>query len=275
MGMTRKLRRLALLLLSCSGGFHFAAQADNWFDGLESTMYLGVGKGYHNKIVPGLEQGLNNDVLFVVSGDVKWGNFFIETPMHRSGANIYSASIGYRFYQEQQHSWDVIASNYNMWLPDNRVSSASPQLDGLHIRNGDSITALRYQYQQRQHLFEAEAGLDVDSHHGAVGRLSYSYLLPWRNVDLYLNTALTWEGAKVVNYYYGVHADEVRLDRPLYVAGAGLKTHLGVSAIYPLAENWQLDGSIGVNLFSHNYLRSPLVTRSQEEIAIVMVRYVF
>jgi MipA family protein len=275
MGMTRTLRRLALLLLSCSGCLSFAANADNWFDGLESTIYFGVGKGYHNMLVPGLEQGLNNDVLFVVSGDVKWGNFFIETPMHRRGTNIFSASIGYRFYQEQQHSWDVIASNYNMWLPDNRVSSASPQLDGLHIRKGDAIRAVRYQYQQQQHLFAAEAGYDMDSHHGAIGRLSYSYLLPWRNVDLYLNTALTWEGAKVVNYYYGVHPDEVRTDRPLYVAGAGLKTHLGVSAIYPLAENWQLDGSVGLNLFSRNYLRSPLVTRSQEEVAIMMVRYVF
>jgi outer membrane scaffolding protein for murein synthesis (MipA/OmpV family) len=134
---------------------------------------------------------------------------------------------------------------------------------------------LRYQYQHQQHLLGVEAGLDLINHRGAIGRISYSYLLPWRNLDLYLNAALTLEAAKVVDYYYGVHTDEVRPDRPFYRPGAGLKTHLGITAIYPLAENWQLDGSFGLNFFSSSYLDSPLVTRSNEQLTIVMVRYVF
>ncbi len=100
-------------------------------------------------------------------------------------------------------------------------------------------------------------------------------MLPWRNLDLYLNAALTFEPAKVVNYYYGVAAVEATADLPQYRADAGIKTHLGVSAIYPLAEHWQLDGSVGVNLFSSSYLDSPLVSRSHEQVTILMVRYVF
>jgi MipA family protein len=252
-----------------------ANSTDSWFDDLTSTLYLGVGKGYHHTLVPGLEQEFNQGLLFVVTGELTWGNFFIETPMHRSGAYIYSVSIGYRFYQQQEHSFDLIASNYNVWLPDNKVSSATPQLDGLAIRLGDSVHGVRYQFQSQQHLLGVETGVDFVSHRGAIGRLSYSYLLPWRNLDLYLNAALTFETAKVVNYYYGVASEEVRPDRPLYQPDAGLKTHLGISAIYPLAEYWQLDGSVGVNLFNHSYLDSPLVTSSHEKMAMLMVRYVF
>lgn len=263
-----------LLLIFCS-----ATSAEenpkHWYDGLESTIYLGIGKGFQRTLVPGLEQELDQGLLFVLTGDIRWGNFFIETPIHRSGAYVYSASIGYRFYQQQEHSWDLIASNYNVWLPDNKTSSASPQLDGLAIRNGDSVHALRYQYQYQQHAIGVEAGVDLIDHRGLISRVSYSYLLPWRNLDLYLNAALTFEAAKVVDYYYGVHPDEVRPERPLYQPGAGLKTHLGMTAIYPLAENWQLDGSVGLNFFSSSYLDSPLVTRSHEQVAIVMVRYVF
>ena len=263
------------LLFGVCSFFTTAETPESWFDGLESTIYLGVGKGFQSTLVPGLEQELEQGLLFVVTGDLRWGNFFIETPIHRSGAYVYSASIGYRFYQQQGHSWDLITSNYNIWIPENKTSTASPQLDGLTIRNGDSVHALRYQYQHQQHAIGVEAGVDLLNHRGVIGRVSYSYLLPWRNLDLYLNAALTFEASKVVDYYYGVHPDEVRPDRPLYRPDAGLKTHLGMTAIYPLAENWQLDGSVGLNFFSSSYLDSPMVTRSHEQVAIVMVRYVF
>jgi outer membrane protein len=267
-----------LIFSSCSCFANADTPApQSWFDDLEGTLYLGVGKGYHHTLVPGLdqEQEINQGLLFVVTGELTWGNFFIETPMHRQGAHVYSASVGYRFYQQQQHSWDLISSNYNVWIPDNKISSATPQLTGLQIRNSDTLNSLRYQYQIKQHLIGVEAGFDLVSHHGAIGRISYSYLLPWRNLDLYLNAALTFEPAKVVNYYYGVAPEEVTPERPLYRAGAGIKTHVGISAIYPLAEHWQLDGSVGVNLFSRNYLDSPLVNRSHEQVTILMVRYVF
>lgn len=268
-----------LLFASCSWQT-LAAEPESswssrWLDDFEGTVYLGVGKGFHQTIVPGLEDELHNGLLFVLTGELKWRNFFIETPMHRSGAYIYSAAFGYRFYQQHNHSIDLIASNYNVWLPDNKVSTATPQLNGLHIRDADSVNSLRYQYQWRQHLFGVESGVDVLSHQGIINRLSYSYLWPWRNLDIYLNAALTFESNKVVTYYYGVSAAESRPDRPMYRPGAGLKTHLGLSALYPLAENWQLDGSLGLNLFSHQYLDSPLVTKKQEYMAILMVRYVF
>lgn len=265
---------IALLFSLCHG----AAQADTtegWFEGIEGTFYLGVGTGAQQTLVPGLEKELDQKLLFLFTGDARWGNFFLETPIHRTGPNLNMTAVGYRFYQQQEHSWDVLASNYNTWVPGNKTSTASPQLTGLHIRLADSIQALRYQYQSQQHLLGAEFGVDILSHKGAIGRLSYSYVLPWRNLDFYLNAALSVESDKVVNYYYGVHPDEVGPERPLYQAGAGLKAHLGITAIYPLASKWQLDGSVGVNLFSHSYLDSPLVTRSHEQLAIVMVRYVF
>lgn len=265
---------LALLLNLCQASA-LADTTDGWFDGIESTFYLGVGKATQQTLVPGLENELDQGLLFLFTGDVRWGKFFLETPIHRTGTNINMTAIGYRFYQQHVHSWDVIASNYNTWLPDNKTSSASPQLAGLHIRKGDSVHAIRYQYQSQQHLLGVELGVDVLSHRGAIGRFSYSYVFPWRNLDFYLNAALSFESEKVVNYYYGVHPDEVRSDRPLYNAGAGVKAHMGITAIYPLAPKWQLDASLGVNLFSASYLDSPLVSRSHEQLVIVMVRYVF
>ncbi len=251
------------------------ASAASWLDDVESTFYLGVGKGYQQALVPGLEKNFNSAVLIVLTGDVKFHNFFIETPIHRNGAAIYGAAVGYQFYQRDNHSWDVLANNYNVWLPDNRTSDATPELTGLHIRNADSVVGLRYQYQAERHQLSVESGMDQAAHHGVISRVSYSYFLPWRNLDLYFNAALTYESAKTVNYYYGIHSDETGPARPYYQAGAGVKTHLGVSAIYPLAEHWLLDANLGVNLFSHQYLDSPVVTAQREELAVLMVRYVF
>lgn len=275
------LQTLLLCILLCCAGPTVAATetsqsvVSDWLDDFEGTFYLGVGKGFHNTLVPGLGDQINSGLRLILTGDVKWRNFFIETPMHRSGASIYSAAFGYRLFEQEQHSLDIIAINYNIGLPDKEVNNATSQLHGLRIREADAVNSLRYQYQWQQHLFGVEAGVDVLSHQGSVNRLSYSYLLPWRNLDIYFNAALTFESSKVLNYYYGVSETESRPDRPVYRPGAGFKTHFGVSAIYPLAEHCQLDGSIGLNLFSQHYLDSPLVTRRQESMAILMVRYVF
>lgn len=264
-----------LVMASFAGADTSEPSTNGWRDDFDGTLYLGVGKGFHQTLVPGLERELNNDLLFVISGELQWRNFFIETPIHRSGTYIYSATIGYRFYQHEQHSWDLIASNYNVWLPNKKTSSATPQLEGLKARAPDSLNAIRYQFLWQQHVFGFESGIDLAAHHGIITRLSYSYLLPCRNLDVYLSTALTLESSNVVNYYYGIDADEARPGRALYRAGAGYKTHFGVSAVYPLAKHWQLDASVGLNLFSRNYRQSPVVTRDQEKLMVVMVRYVF
>jgi outer membrane protein len=67
---------------------------------------------------------------------------------------------------------------------------------------------------------------------------------------------------KYVNYYYGVAADEVRADRPLYEGASTANVEVGVRADYSPSKHHSLFLDLGTTRFGKGIKDSPLVERT-------------
>jgi outer membrane protein len=78
-----------------------------------------------------------------------------------------------------------------------------------------------------------------------------------------------------VDYYYGVRADEVRLDRAFYQGEAGLNTEFGVRAMYMFDQHQMLMLDFAVTSLASEIKDSPLVDTSTESRVVLGYIYRF
>jgi outer membrane protein len=76
-----------------------------------------------------------------------------------------------------------------------------------------------------------------------------------------------------VDYYYGVRADEVRIDRAFYQGEAGLNTEVGVRGIYMIDQKQMIMLDLAVTSLATEIKDSPLVDSSTE--SRVMLGYIY
>lgn len=261
------------LLLTVSSRCHAS------WDELEFTGYLAMGAGHQRALIAPLDRTVNKKLLLNLSADLQYRNFFIESDDRRNVMRYGSGLLGYHLQQQEDRALSIIGTNYNDAIGPDLITGFGrfhlPELDGLQLRDSDFLLGLRYQRFWQQHYVAVEIGQDIESHYSQQLRLIYSYRQPLRNWDLYYNVGLSFSAARLVNYYYGVSADESQSDRPVYNAGAGQQLHLGISALYPLSPDWLLELGLAVNGFSRAYTNSPLVNRDGEFRSLVKFRYVF
>lgn len=74
--------------------------------------------------------------------------------------------------------------------------------------------------------------------------------------------AATWLDARVVSYYYGVEADEVRAGRGAYDAGSTVNTEVGLRLDYRPAPQHTVFADLGSTALGREIRNSPLVERS-------------
>ncbi len=70
-----------------------------------------------------------------------------------------------------------------------------------------------------------------------------------------------WMSARLVDYYYGVHADEAMPGRPAYQGRDTVNVGAGIAADLRLNRSWSLLGGVHVTRFGSGIEDSPIVTR--------------
>lgn len=71
--------------------------------------------------------------------------------------------------------------------------------------------------------------------------------------------ALRWQDADLVDYYYGVRADEATLARPAYAPGSAMTPELSLLATRPLSARWTLFARAGHSRYPDAIADSPVV----------------
>jgi outer membrane scaffolding protein for murein synthesis (MipA/OmpV family) len=218
--------------------------------------------------------------------DMSYKGFFIQTNSRRSSTLLGSAEMGYQITVQNNWQIDVILKAYLEGYDPAEIiddqEKSIPQLAGLTERDYTSGIALRYSHFYKNALFyidlaaartgEDEQGDDIN---GLIIDSFYSYLLPYRNWDIYFNAGLTYYDQALVDYYIGVNANEVTSSRPLYEADGGFRAQLEVYAQYPLSQSWSFNAGITQSFYSHDVKNSPLVDKSKLTQFMVGVLYVF
>jgi len=213
--------------------------------------------------------------------DISYKGFFLQTNQRRSVAVLGGAEFGYQLLVKDNWQIDVIAKGYMFGYDPNVLiddSGADKDLfSGLKERENTGGVALRYSRYfdnaifsidfAHAHAEEDATGLIVDSF--------YSYLLPYRNWDIYFGGGITYYDQDLIDYYIGINPDEVTANRPLYTADSGFRAQLEVYAQYPLSASWSFNAGITQSFYNNKIKRSPLVNKNKLIQVMLGAHYVF
>lgn len=242
---------------------------------------------YDPVIIAGIEQ---DELLhYFMPGllfDISYKGFFLQTNQRRSNALLGGTEFGYQLVVEQNWQLDVIAKAYMQgYDPAAEIEYSSGDeklLAGLRERNVTLGIALRYSQYFENSLFTLDLAATTSgddefdkSVRGVIIDSFYSYLLPYRNWDIYFGAGLTYFSQDIVDYYIGVGSDEVNENRPKYTAKGGLRGQVEFYAQHPLSASWSFNAGITHSLYSSNVKKSPLVDTNQVTQVMLGVLYVF
>jgi outer membrane scaffolding protein for murein synthesis (MipA/OmpV family) len=256
-------------------------------DSFEWQFILDLSLIYDPKIIAGIKQ---EDLLqYFMPGilvDLSYKGFFLQTNQRRSNAFLGGTELGYQLLIEDNWQLDLIAKAYMQGYDSESLieygGGDDNLLSGLREREATIGLALRYSYYFKEALFSldivsAHSGDDEYGNHvsGLIIDSFYSYLLPYRNWDIYFGAGLTYFSQDIVNYYIGVSADEATDIRAEYTADDGFRAQLEVYVQHPLSANWSFNVGLTHSVYSENVQESPLVDTNIVTQVMLGVLYVF
>lgn len=151
----------------------------------------------------------------------------------------------------------------------------TPILNGMEERKGGFWAGAQMEWQNDIATISLEWLSEVSGDSdGAV--LNLGIERTWHIGDSYMLTprvVLSRVDKNYVDYYYGVRADEVRIDRAFYQGEAGLNTEVGVRGIYMIDQKQMIMLDLAVTSLATEIKDSPLVDSSTE--SRVMFGYIY
>lgn len=256
-------------------------------DAFEWQFILDLSVVYDPKIVIGIKQ---DEVLhYLMPGllvDISYKGFYLQTNQRRSNTVLGGTEFGYQLLIEDNWQLDLIAKAYMQGYDSETLIKYgigdNELLAGLKERDSTLGFALRYSQYFESALFTLDFAYGtsgVDTEDKVIGGIIidsfYSYLIPYRNWDIYLGAGLTYFSQDIVNYYIGVSPDEVTDFRGEYNAKAGYRAQLEVFAQHPLSQSWSFNTGITYSIFSSDVKESPLVDTNYTTQVMIGVQYVF
>jgi len=242
---------------------------------------------YDPTIIAGIEQeNLSDYLLPGLLVDISYKGFYLQTNQRRSHVLLGATELGYQLFIEDNWQLDLILKAYMQGFDSQSLidhGGGDPELlVGLKEREVTIGAAIRYSQYFEDALFRLDfaygsSGEDEKENHvgGLIIDSFYSYLLPYKNWDIYLGVGLSYFSQDIINYYIGVSPDEVLATRPEYEAEAGFRAQAEIYAQYPVSESWSFHTGITHSYFSSNVKDSPLVDTNQVTQVTLGVMYVF
>ena len=243
-------------------------------------LMLGISAVYDPEILKGVDNTEFEDYLEIPLWiDMSYKGFFIRSNKRR--ATTYSGEVGYELVANNDWGLDLISKTYLPEINPDEIfadqGKVIPILQGLKNREFAGGFALRYNQYQDNSIFTLEfaylKSLEISNNWLIEG--FYSYLIPYRNWDIYLGTGLTYYSSDVVNYYVGVSADEVTQFRSKYSPSSGFRAQFEFFAQHPISENWSFNVGITQNYYSKSIAHSPIIYHANITQLLVGLRYVY
>jgi outer membrane protein len=255
-------------------------------DDFEWQFLLDLSFAYKPTIIAGIEQ---DELLHYftpgVLVDISYKGFFLQSNPRRSNIIREGIEFGYQVIVEDNWQLDLIIAKGYMQGYDYETLieyDNDELLAGLRRRESTFGSAIRYSQYLQDALFTIDvfyggSGYDVNNNYveGIIIDSFYSYLLPYKNWDIYLGAGLTYFSQDIINYYIGVDNSEVLATRPEHTAKASFRGQAEVYALYPLSASWSFHTGITQSVFSNNVKESPLVDTNLETQVMLGVLYVF
>jgi len=244
---------IALLCLPLS-----AQESDR---GQESSWGLGLGVVSSQKAYTDIDRDTN------VIPFISYENEYIEV----LGPNLKYKLPGFELNNSNKFNFNLVGE-YD--FSDNDPDE-TPILNGMEERDGGFWVGAQVEWQNElvnvSLEFLTEAAGDSD---GSIFNLGFERT--WTIGERYMVTprvVLSRVDKNYVDYYYGVRAEETRVDRAFYQGEAGMNTEVGVRGIYMIDQQQMMMLDLAVTSLATEIKDSPLVDSSTE--SRVMLGYVY
>jgi len=173
------------------------------------------------------------------------GQFFVRGP-----------SVGYRFIQTDSFALDAIGK----WRFDGYDEDDSRDLEGMSDRHmtvdGGAAVSLFGDWG----TLKLTALTDMLSEHdGQEITLAYSKEFTQDKITITPSIGLSWQSSNLLDYYYGVEANEARAGRAAYDAGSDLAWYIGLGGEYKLDEKWTAMAGVVYEKHGSEITDSPIV----------------
>ncbi len=218
--------------------------------------------------------------------DISYKGFFLQTNSRRSSTIIDGGEFGYQITVQNNWQLDLIFKAYIDGFDAAEIIEEQdkyiPRLEGLNARNLTGGIALRYSrfFDDAVFYIDFASARAFENNQGdyATGLIIdsfYSYLVPYRNWDIYFGAGLTYYDQSLIDYYIGIDTSEVTSIRPLHRADSAFRGQLEIYAQHPLSENWSFNVGVTQSFYSSNIKKSPLVDSNKLTEFMLGVLYVF
>lgn len=172
----------------------------------------------------------------IINGRFQWKGLFIENHAEDSHGLV----LGYGLLERPDWSLDLLLTSKH--FRSRHDGEAWRSLDA----RADRVAGLRLSGNAGATVWQLNAWRDVSGSHdgfGASAQLGQAWQLG--NWNLHALAGVNYSSAKVLNYYYGVSAQQSAASGlAAYRAGAGLGVAAELGASYPLARHWVLHSTL-------------------------------
>jgi len=175
---------------------------------------------------------------------------------HNPKFYLFGSSLGFHALKEKDFSIDLIGQ----YRFEGYKNDDSAYLNDLKGRRNtfDAGVSLNYLQNWGELRFDALADT-LNRHKGYEFTTSYSKRFQMGDFTFEPYLQGTYQSKKLTDYYYGVHLDEIKADRPFYEPKAGFNSQLGFNVRYQLTQNSLLLANFAATALSNEIQNSPLI----------------
>lgn len=175
---------------------------------------------------------------------------------HNPKFYLFGSSLGFHAINESDFKLDLIGQ----YRFDGYKNDDSVYLNGLKGRKNTFDAGISLNYLQNWGELRFDALADTLGRHKGY-ELTASYSKQFKLNDFMFEPYLqgTYQSKKLVDYYYGVHSDEVLSDRPLYEPKGSFNPQLGLNVRYQLTQNSLLLANFAATSLGNEIKNSPLL----------------
>jgi len=286
--MKKILQHLPLSLLICLSAINptylnaeeVAAEEEVATEEDRNGGFLKLGYGYKIEVSP-YENEVNHFSMFL-NGRYQWHGLFVEAAYGANERNE-GLNIGYNFYNTENWNFDVNTINahgeIHVEIRDQEkiLSQHFDNTDMIGLRATGNFDQTTVQFMLAPYAIDS----DYDDAIYASMWLGRSWQV--KNWELHGSIGLEYRSAAMLDYYYGISAEEATEHFGPYEADAGIDITAQVSASYPITSNILFETYIKHTDFSNSISDSPVMqfvgglddrAKARTEFGI-LVNYVF
>lgn len=196
------------------------------------------------------------------------------------GENAYfdNGELGYRwidrnaFSMESYITFDRERVFFSFWDPGNilltTTSSGSQDtvppveisIDDVERRDWAGLLGHRFNYHKGSQRWSLSVETDITNvHNGQAINLSYQKRWSGDKWQFLVSPSLTWKSENLIDYYYGIDANDNVDSRGFYSGKSGVQKGLSLLYTYQLSEQWQFITSTSYLSLHSGITNSPLV----------------